>query len=499
MLLHVVAIRRPELWAPSRAAKERARERLQDLVALLADLQKESQTEAVPYRARAIALIGYTVFGRPTSTQHPPVSRPTDPGARDVPEALRGELPDLRGGLAASTDAVGRFLYDELTEIAQAIAKLSAANLLLSSIRDPAFLRRCQSIEASLLLRRAHPAFENTADIMALTHRGVPGQEHWQTIDDATKVLTTALDGDLSQEKRIDLFHIRTEVLFLKALSNELEPSHRRAKAHAALAQRYRDVIADYPDSALAHLRLHYVLDEAGHSEEALRHIEQALELVDGDPWLPHSPDGPHWVQGLVRRRRAIKIVGDSAKQHWTAALSERPSGSVQRDVKVLVDACKLCLDAERRDTSPQQNEAHRIETVRRANNLIYWAARLLEREGGYRAMKDLDPNNLIPGLVGRLLPHDIESCDEPDYLHTVGAYFAATGQRAEAARAAARLFDAVFREGKELTSTLADVHLREVLEWRIGGLHANPAFRPGPGLSEGEDRYEPAPAQAST
>jgi hypothetical protein len=456
--------------------RERATIRHRELVDILRRLQDRSQTDALPHRARAMEVIGYVLFGGVTAPQLDPYTNGTRarPRPGNVPQALRGDMLDLLKGLSASSDEIGKFLEEELTAIWEALRPFHNPQLSLAPVALPqAFVNEMKRDHPDVL-SQAWPAFARIDRIGAALLDGGPDPSHDSEVEAAISDLEQAVK--LAQKAKLDrrrMFYLRTALLYARLLDATLEPQHLRRQMFDRLIAAYEALGQEYPTAALPYLRLHYVADEAGQDEIAQSALQRALNLVDEDNYYPNEAAGaPHWLQSFIRRRVAFFIMRQcpEANQKWQS--NRGPAEEIQ-EVQVLREACRMLLDAERRDASHvvdgDEDRAHQLERERRTNNIVFCGGRLIERQGGRAAFDQLMPPQPLSQLIKRLIPNGIEQASNLDALHSVGSYFAAAGEISEAYGVAKRMFELMI-SGTQMTSENAEACSQEALSWFIAG-----------------------------
>jgi hypothetical protein len=468
--LHLAAEHGSNIW-PSRTASDRgaAYRRHRQLVHILEKLQNTGQMDALPRRARALALVGFACFGEHGSaiafSNEPRLATP-EPGPQDVPDNLRGDLPDLIQGLTECPDAIANLLLHELQDLAQALARMHSPPLLLAPIRMRRQAEYSPRVEP--LVRTVEEA---TRDVVEAVLRGGVNESHIAPIEGAIETLGIAVAT--AGEERADRhtqFTLRTELQYFRLLHLTLKPLHLRIKEAPSLVNAYQAIIAEYPEAAVPYCRLSWIADICGEPDRAISTMQEALDRVDTDPFLMVDPAGcPHWLQSLVRRRLAALMVPTAAQLRlWPSDMVTDEEMTAQ--VESLLAALRLLRDAEERDSEQLCDDAHILERQRRANNIVYCVSRLLERKGGREALNNVKLPRAIETLLDELIADGIELSEDPASLHTVGCYFAATGRPQEAYRAGKRIFDLVINHQREMPGPYRADNMREAMTWYRDG-----------------------------
>jgi len=128
--------------------------------------------------------------------------------------------------------------------------------------------------------------------------------------------------------------------------------------------------------------------------------------------------------------------------------------------------AIKSLMEMERRDVSHRTDKAHTTEKARRANNIIFYASRMVERGGG-EALATLVSEAELEVLAADLAPNGVDHVTDPDVLHTLGSYFAARRRSADALQVGGRILAQISKRLEEGVITNSDsILLGEASEW---------------------------------
>jgi tetratricopeptide (TPR) repeat protein len=468
LMLYLFDVRRiGEESALRPSERDRAASRHGDLVALLHRLQRSDQTDAIPHRARAMEVIGYRLF-ETTPPGHALGDAPIKPRSSNVPLDLRGELPDLLKGLEASSDKVAAFLKDEIEAIEKALRPFHNPELLLAPLAaQPGaldLLRRFPQME-----RKVQRALQTNqaAGLALLGTNPEPADE--PAIEEAIKDFQDAVaHGRDHNFGPMPMFYLRSALLYAKLLDATLEPRYLRRPRFEALIAEYKELCRDYPDAALPYIRLAYLAEKTEQQDLEQEAVDAALARVDDDQYYPAGHGGPHWLQSFIRRRHALIILRDwpDATKHWSG---EPGSAETSGEVVALIEACRYLVEADRRDVAREIDKAHRIERERRINNIVFYGSRLIERTGSRDAFNSLSSDKSLADFVERLAPDQIDGMDDLDMVHTVGCYYAAVGDSAEAQRAAQRIYG-LMSAGKQITGPDATESYDEAHTWFKAG-----------------------------
>jgi hypothetical protein len=137
-------------------------------------------------------------------------------------------------------------------------------------------------------------------------------------------------------------------------------------------------------------------------------------------------------------------------------------------------------IEAERLDSLEVVDRAPLLERKRRANNIVFYGARLIERQGR-RALDKLELPHPLSHFVRSLVPdYDIEGADNVSVLHTVGCYFSAVGRSADLHRVARRIFELMLTQGQQMEGEDAEACSQEVFEWFLAAQQAQVAAMTG-------------------
>jgi hypothetical protein len=430
--------------ALSEQATETARRRHLELITLFRAMHDAELLDEMPRRARAMELIGYAMFDDPAKKRS---------GLRliDIPENVRTELTELRGGLRSSSDKIGKMLDDELAAIQDRLHKIYTPELSLVPIPVP---------DAAAALGQLPPevldAYNRVDEIGWALFRTGPGVEADRGLNDAIATLTAAMAGKLDTQER---FHVTSSLLYARLLDATMEPRHARPQRFAALREAYRAFSADNPGELIPLIRLAYVAERVP-DPACVESVLCAARKIVAHPAA--GSHGPSWLQSLVRRRYAVIVKRrDGGDARWTG-----PTDSAEAEAQSasLAEMCRLLFDAEQADVGPPSDDAHSLEQTRRRNNIVFYGARLIER-AGERAGQLFPPITLLNEYAALLVPNLAKATDL-DLLHSVGCYYAAIGSSKQAFRAGRRIVALCISDERRMTGLNWQDSHREALIW---------------------------------
>jgi len=431
----------------------KARERHEELVAILGSWQNQEQVETIPHRVRAMEFLGYVLLDDDFAN-----GKVESHVAAKIPPELRGELPDLLKGIRSEKDLMAHFLEDELEMIEEYLRPFHEVELSLDPVPIP------PSALASMDERIR----------TVLINIEVIGTKKVKTpLSPIDEVELSTIIAELSRFSAVrgredigrnDTFYLRSALFYTKLLRATLEPRRVRQQSFLELITDYHEICRDYPRAALPHLRLSYLGEKTKNAELERSAIDAALARVDADPYYVAVSGGSPWLQSFVRRRAAAISLRNvpGATLSW----SDPPETSSQEQVEALGAAIRSLVEANERDPGARTSEAYEIERKRRANNVIFYASRLLERPGGERALYNVCSKERLARFLNKLVPTGtLEDMDDIDQLHTVGCYYTVLGQIDESERAATRIFSLVGK-GRRFKGEQADASYIEVSTW---------------------------------
>src|SRR5262249_40271002 len=103
------------------------------------------------------------------------------------------------------------------------------------------------------------------------------------------------------------------------------------------------------------------------------------------------------------------------------------------------------------------------LESRRRLNNLVYYASLVLEACPGPEGFEALGLGEAeLRQMLARLVPEGIDQIPEIGVIHTVGAAYAALGEKELAAQAGNRFLEVAkeSEDARELSDVLADAFM---------------------------------------
>ena len=169
-----------------------------------------------------------------------------------------------------------------------------------------------------------------------------------------------------------------------------------------------------------------------------------------------------------MRRRYGAMVIlrrCPEAEYLWTKPL---PDPKAERQAGILVEMCKLLFLAEREDVGASSGHDHDIERERRTNNIVFYGSRLIERlrEIDYATVPEFQR---IDDYVAKLVP-SVKDERRLTFLHTIGCFYAATGNPDQVRVVAKHMIEVVLAEDEQMTDLDKD-SLEEVWAWYKTGI----------------------------
>jgi hypothetical protein len=227
--------------------------------------------------------------------------------------------------------------------------------------------------------------------------------------------------SDRSPEATNALFYLRMENCYARLLLTRVGREEERQKLLSELESDYRAIALDYPGASIPHFRLNVILSEMERREDAFDELNNALRLVEQDPFLQTSN---HWVRSTMERRLAAQLSHEA--ENTLYQLTESPDDQ-QRD-RVLTDllnAFKILYDGWITPESPEVDYLHQLESRRRINNIVYIASLIFSVDPqGTRLLKLGFDRHKMLSLLERLHGGRIDEITEINVVHTVGYAF---------------------------------------------------------------------------
>lgn len=468
LLLHLYAERHNLFGRRSRSGMgDRAARLHGELRTVLDRLQRDRQADAGSDHARAMELIGYMLVVPPAPAR-PDGAAPREPGAGAIPEELHLELPGLLREFSTRRDAIGSLIRTELETIAEDLRSFHVKELSLAPVPTPADVQD-ELAAACPEIDRNHFTIVEAVGDHAL-HSGFQPEDEAklrEAVLELRKATERAQTLGLPPRTR---FCVESAWLYASLLLAKLKPRNARRESFELLIGSYRSVASRFDGAALPWLRISYLAEKTGQPDLEFEAIKQALELVDTDPFFATDPARPHWLQSFVRRRYAANSLKncDSALRKWSR---EDGARSAANEVAALKSALQLLLMADEMDTAEEVPLDHRLERVRRTNNIVFYGARMLERPSGRLALEATGAIRSLAQFAERLEQGSAE-LNDINILHTMGCYYAATAQRSRAQTMAQRMLQ-LLTAGNNVRGpspdTDTDEALSEALDWFSG------------------------------
>ncbi len=429
-----------------------------------------------------------------------------------VPSEVRLEAQSVLDALEKATDATSRLVQEMLTPIVQRIRRqrrreLVYAPILASYAQTPIL----QLMPAGEVQELARGAFERIDRIAGISQEVGVGPENREDLGRArddldrayellqTKTATTrAVAADAAQKPPDAAFYLRMEACYARLLLVLVSPRDDQHAEREALADRYRQIAAEYPQASIPHLRLDVVLTDLArqsarsdrdHSDalhaEAAEALEAARRRLVDDTSLQGSD---HWVRSTIERRHAQRIftAAEKACDAWLQARREGlPHADAERGriAAMMTEAFRIVRDGFD-ITAHRPDHLHRLEATRRANNILYYAMTMKTKLDMPDALDTLGITLAeIDQLCDYLSPGGLQVLDDWDIAHTLGCSYAALGRPLEATKAGDRLADLIFESGEDLSDPKLGKMLVDAQTWvwaatqslpRPGAVHEN-------------------------
>ena len=451
LLMHLVAEQDPSFW-PSRSDADRmsAWRRRRELSQLLDELREEGSGDALPYRARALALIGVRVFLRPGLSLGDVAKWIA---TLVVPKSTRTELVPVQRALQDAPDAIAQLLREQAGLLGTHLRRLYAPSLTLAPVRPDAM--------AAHFSKRTDPIAERVktifaqADPIIAEHRttGLQGR-HVDPLERIVKSFDQLLeDADALVDDDWLKFHLRGERLLLLLLAATVKPEHERGPHLIQVDAEYQQLIVDFPKASLPYIRRYHIADSQDRPEEAIGLLRTALELVDTDPYFQRSQKPEfHWLQSFAHRRYLVDTMSPQAnKRH--------DGNGAEQETAELAGAVVKLLELDKRDPARIDDTAHAEEARRRANNIVFYASRMIERGGRERLEQHVSQSEL-DGLAKKLQDSRIAAFEDTGRLHTLGCWYAATGRLGAACEIGRRIVEIIRANAKDQLIGDGDVEI---------------------------------------
>jgi hypothetical protein len=436
-----------------------------DLTNELDTWRREREVDELPQFTRAIEILGYDLIRRlGTAVGDPPE------GELHVPAPLMFDVVSLQAQLTRHDDEVSKLVATELVRLIDRTRGRRQFQVVHAPIVDRlevlATINRLPEPSARDAAMRASEIVHTVGNSQGFL---VGNEGERELLLQGIRLFDQALSA--SEVPRGVQYHCKVELGYLKLLSALAHKSEDRKRAALEEVSRvYESLIEEYPDSSVLRYRQSFVLEELGLDEASFDSINEAMRLVSTDSRI--SPE--HWFRSVIRRRLALRfsnkatemrdrIRGDDvARKHYLDLMAKAyqlvgEPGAVARTGVTYID---------------------RLETRRRLNNQVYYAALFGSSGGDIAALPGLTEEKLM-SLTKQLIPDgDIEDVHEVNIAHTIGLAFSTLKQPQLAAEAAKRVVDLVAASGDNAESDSTRQVLNDALSW-IGAVDRDTV--PGP------------------
>jgi tetratricopeptide (TPR) repeat protein len=433
---HLAASRYRDIW-PDRSAADAAvarhwHERLQEI---LQQQRGEVPREEISRRALAMEIIGFRLLRTPRGE------------SSEASESIVAFARDLHAEIGRSNDKCAELIKVALDSVSRSQRDLVSAPIWGSHPTEWIVELADEPKAAELMTR----GYANLTRIAGGSQKAAVTSLERDVLEEISRDFAEASDALQArvlrgQERaREASFYTRMEVCYAKLLLALIDEDNRNAKLEQLIAD-YEAISRDYPKASIPHFRLDSIYSELGKNDLAFDELTTAVNLVDDDPFL-RIPG--HWVHSTIRRRVGARFSEEAAQQR--RKLSEQPELREGYLQNLLLAFRNVHAGADR---LPEQHSdvLYALERRRRINNVLYYASLVLEvcpgPEGFRQLGIDRGEMNL---LLSQLMRGDVTSLSEIGIIHTIGAAYAALGEK-EAAAAAGNHLVNVAKETAEAT-----------------------------------------------
>jgi len=466
---HLAGRDQPELW-PDRTDGDRVvvKQWHNQLHKILEAQRRTMLPQAISRRARAMELIGFQLFVERNNdvaefgASEPPIR---------IPSHLRLDVTELRDQIGRSIDASASLIAKELETIDRRLESFRIRDLIYAPVwADDGVQEILQMIEDSQARALADSAYSDLIAIAGASQQmGVHSDQRRpleRIANDFQRALDALQGAGLATNERVwrASFYLRMECCYARLLLTQLTPDRWRRQELTNLASDYSEIAKDFPTASIPHFRLDTVLSELNESNEAMKAIGRARELVDADPFL--LPPN-HWVRSTIRRRIAMRSAQAAAWQREKLQAAPADQRLRTEYVSNLIKAFEdVYVGFDALDDS-DANYLHRLEARQRTSSIVYYASCLLKEdsEGAGLHRFGFGPDELRH-LLGRLHPDGIERVIEPNVVHTIGCAYAVLGQTLEATNAGRRLITLMAQRGDDPKDRAVARMLTDAFTW---------------------------------
>lgn len=385
--------------------------------------------------------------------------------ATAVPSDFQIDLHDLQGILGRSVERSSKALTAMLQRVSYRTDTAREYNLAFAPVWSQAETATLFSREIADQHARVS-ALKASAIIHAIGERcGLgAGDEDRRDLAHARELFDDALARiDRRQVDPMALFHLRMEHAYGRLLDCSLESNlDSRAELYNSLCIDYEAMLAEHPNVAVLHFRYGIVLDGLDRHDEAFAAIKRAMQALSADTYIKQD----HWLSSTIVRRLAY-FFANRARE-----VSERMKAEPSNEVLAMqyrshVRDAFVTIAAGFGERIVPMGLLASLESQRRLNNIVYYAALYLDAGGDLSELEDgFDADRLV-GHVRQLHPHGIRRVTEWNVLHTIGYAYHVVGRYEEAGEAADALWNLISKIGTSTQSVGIRNALDDALVWK--------------------------------
>ena len=425
----------------------------------------------LPQMARAVEIIGFQLPQSDNAGPRPDIAsrlarhRPFRPPLR-VPADLRLDSRNLLEATAPASDAITRFVRDELEFIVKRIDRQRRRELIYAPVWAPYMSGQILDLIGPGAAHDRAEAGLATLQRIADTSQVVRvDPEEYDALgrarDDLDQALTLLSAQAADAKLRRALFHVRMEACYARLLLVLISRDDDKQRLREELAQQYRAIAADYPEASIPYFRLHVVLNDidrqglrqspdasARHEVEAREALERARQLMRADAFLS---DPGHWVFSTVQRRSASAIYMEAEKlcQSWHSDPADQARR--QQFEARLLEAFGLVRDGFHVPSQASDDQLQQLEATRRANNIVFYASRFITEHAADDSLARLDITRTeLDALIHFLCPDTVAALFDTGLVHTIGYAHFALGSAEAASEAGERVVALILEAGDD-------------------------------------------------
>ena len=474
---HVAALARGELW-PNQEPSDKAllSEWHKQLHCMLSEQRKHVERDEISVRARALEILGFQHL----SVEAPPSDQPAQPRPERlrIPSELRLDVFEVREKLKLSKDAIAGLISEDLEVLARRLDRYRRRDLIYAPVWAPyEYERIVDLIQDAEIRTLVHSAYRRLRDIAGPSEQlGVQPHNRpalSRVADDFEDCRRKLADQSGDMRTRTALFHLSMESCYSRLLLSSIAWERQRKLDLEALAGRYRQIASEFPEAAIPHFRLDTVLSNLGErGEEAAAEAQQALALIDADPFLSTRQ---HWVRSTIKRRVAARYM-EQAEELREQLESGGSNEQLRRKyLDLLLQSFRIVYSGYPDEVASSHDNFFELEARRRVNNIAYYASLILEQPGGPARMDAMNfGQEDLRALVEKLSPSGIQEVTDVNIAHTIGYAHDVLSDIAQADLAANQLMILIRDTGgdpkrdKSVASAMADA-----LKWFSRGADA--------------------------